>query len=122
MEDDRPPAAKFASPTGIHPMRLPLPTVSLLLRPLAVAGAGALLGIWVAQILDPHLALLAEAAGKYAQRAIEFQRLVIIGSITMLWYWAGSRLILRKTYREFDARVRTILPAKIAKRVPHWVL
>ncbi len=37
-------------------------------------------------------------------------------------YWLLARLLLRATYARFASRVRTMLPARIATRVPSWAL
>ncbi|HED53848.1 MAG TPA: hypothetical protein ENJ00_06570 [Phycisphaerales bacterium] len=97
-------------------------SILAVLRPLSVAGTGALLAIWFTRLVDPQLVQLADFAGEQSARAVEFERFVLIGSFTLLWYWVGSRMLLRRSYREFAARVRTILPARIAKQIPDWLL
>jgi len=48
--------------------------------------------------------------------------IAIIVSLGSALYWLLARLLLRDTYARFGARVRTMLPGRVASRVPSWAL
>ena len=93
-----------------------------ILRPFNVAGISAIIAILLTGVADPAILRSADLAGEHAGRAAEFLRLVLISSVTLGLYYVGARLLLAGTYREFAERMRIILPAKIAGRVPSWLL
>ncbi len=85
--------------------------VGAAVRPGLIAGASVLpawyLGHRVGASGEP-LALVAEIA--------------IIVSLGSALYWLLARLLLRKTYARFSARVRTMLPGRVSSRIPGWAL
>lgn len=91
-------------------------------RPFAVVASGAALALWLTDAIDPAVVRLAAHAGEHAARASELVRLVVVASLTGLWYWVGARLLLKRTYAEFAQRVRQILPDRLSDRVPGWLL
>jgi len=93
-----------------------------ILRPFNVAGVGAILAVLLTSAVDPAILGIADIAGDHAGRAADFLRLVLISSVTLGLYYVGARMLLGETYREFAERTRTILPARIADRVPSWLL
>ncbi len=97
-------------------------SVLSVLRPIVVAGSGALLAIWITGVLDPQLVQLGTHAGEHAGRAMEFLRFILIGMISSVWYLAGARFVLRGTYNEFAKRMRTVLPTRMSDRIPGWML
>ena len=86
-----------------------------------MVGTSAILAVLLSRAADPAILAAANIAGEHAVRAAEFFRLVIICSVTLGLYYVGARLLLAETYREFAERMRTILPARIAGRVPSWL-
>jgi len=113
--------AQIALATG-GGMRVVYESILAILRPFNIAGVSAIIAVLLTNAADPVILSIADVAGEHAGRAAEFLRLVLISSVTLGLYYVGARLLLAETYREFVERARVILPARIAGRVPSWLL
>ena len=65
---------------------------------------------------------LGELAGQSGRPLDLLAQIAITSAIGSLLYWILARTLLRDTYSRFSARVRTMLPDRVASRVPSWAL
>lgn len=103
-------------------MKIVYESALAVLRPFNVAGVCAIVAGLLTNLAEPAILIVAVRAGEYSAQVVELYRLVMISSITLGLYYIAARVLLAKTYREFVARIRTVMPARIARRVPSWLL
>lgn len=109
-------------------------SVVCLLKPLALCVLAAVpahflgiavsdgLGRFFADVVADQTGWLVTVLGENGHRGALLARVVVTSAAIGLLYYVLARLVLRSTYAEFSARLRTILPDRVSSRVPGWLI